>query len=160
MTQYVIYSGCYLAGQLGKKLKDTWQQTKRNVDLWEKLRQNANWYRVNFPTHPEFTLAVFLYKFVYTTSMWSPQRDWTKCKVQSPSLKRGGEQFLMKITDWRDWCIECASWARRTDWNRVKANLIFSDRFIRKTVVTIIHYWSIHRNEQPQATCFTSIVRG
>ena len=37
--------------------------------------------------------------------MWSPLRDRTMRNVQSPSLKTSDEEFLRKITDFRDYCL-------------------------------------------------------
>ena len=47
--------------------------------------------------------------------MWSPLRDRMMHNVQSPSLKTSDEEFVKKITDFRDYCSESASWAERTD---------------------------------------------
>ena len=38
--------------------------------------------------------------------MWSSLWDRTMHNVQSPSLKTGDEEFLKKITDLRDYCME------------------------------------------------------
>ena len=63
--------------------------------------------------------------------MWLPLRDRTVLNVQSPSLKTSNEEFLRKITDFRDYCLFVCLFvivwraplierAERTDWINVR----------------------------------------
>ena len=80
--------------------------------------------------------------------MWSPLRDRMMHNVQSPSLKTSDEEFVKKITDFRDYCRESASWAERTDWINVRCinSAILSRKWLLyQTNNKTLHCWISHR---------------
>ena len=76
--------------------------------------------------------------------MWSPLRDRMMHNVQSPSLKTSDEEFVKKITDFRDYCGESASWAERTDWinvRRINSAILSRKWLLYQTSNKTLHCW-------------------
>ena len=80
--------------------------------------------------------------------MWSPLRDRMMHNVQSPSLKTSDEEFVQKITDFRDYCRESASWAERTEWinvRRINSAILSRKWLLYQTNNKTLHCWISHR---------------
>ena len=80
--------------------------------------------------------------------MWSPLRDRMMHNVRSPSLKTSDEEFVQKITDFRDYCRESASWAERTDWinvRRINSAILSRKWLLYQTNNKTLHCWISHR---------------